>query len=602
MTLLSPSWLLLLLLIPAVIALHLFRRHRRSEVVPSLLIWKLLSKRTPRTLDLRVLRDLNLLLQVLAVIAAAILLSNPVMPSAGTTTARDLVLVVDVSAGMAAADEGATRIDAARSAALRVADGAAASARIAVVAAGATPVLVQSFTESRDAVSGAIRGIAAQTVHGDFDAAVALASGLAGEDGEIHVFTDGAIDWNSAAGRASLVVHRVGTNLPNVGITRFAARRARDRWELLVTLSNASDRAMTVGLEILAGEQMLRSNAVSLAPGELRYEVVTARTEEETELVARLVDVPEDANALRSDDVARVVVDEEAGARVLLVSEETYFLETVLSVIPRVEVTRSETFPVPGRYDAVVFDGITPPPLLAGNYLLFGVRPPDLPTAFGEPVEVTAPVSWEPDHPLFQAVSFDRVEVQRARPIDSTEGIDVIARIGARPIGYTYERSGLRIAGFTFSLADTDLPLRVAFPLLVRNAVSWMLPEGNIGDVRQIATGEPYAVSIPIGDAVIVRYPSGRTERHVAERNPFVIRDTSEAGIYEVRSPSVQRRFAAALMSPQETDLRTRLSVPAATTETDDLPEGAGRRAWRIVLMLLIVCVAADWYVWVRRS
>jgi hypothetical protein len=296
------------------------------------------------------------------------------------------------------------------------------------------------------------------------------------------------------------------------------------------------------------------------------------------------------------------VVDESAAARILLVSEETYFLETVLSVIPQVEVTRSETFPVPGRYDAVVFDGITPPPLLAGNYLLFGVRPPDLPTAFGEAVSVSAPVSWQPDHPLFEAVSFDRVEVERVRPIDSTEGIDVIARIGTRPIGFTYERSGLRIAGFTFSLADTDLPLRVAFPLLVRNAVSWMLPEGNIGDVRQVATGEPYSVSIPIGDAVVVRYPSGRTERRVAERNPFVIRDTSEAGIYEVRSPSVQRRFAAALTSEAETDLRPRLVAPTATTETEDVPAGAGRQVWRIVLALLIVCIAADWYVWVRRS
>lgn len=602
MTLLSPSWLLLLLLIPAVIALHLFRRHRRSEIVPSLLIWKLLSKRTPRTFDLRVLRDLNLLLQILAVIAAALLLANPVLPSTGTSLARDLVLVVDVSASMGVSDEGSSRIEAARSAAFQVADGAAPGARIAVVAAGATPTLVQSFTDSPDAVDGALRGLAAQPVAGDFGSAVSMATSLAGDDGEVHLFTDGAFDWQTKAARASVVVHRVGTELPNVGITRFAARRARDGWELLVTISNASDGPVTAGLEILAGQATLRNDAVSLAPGELRYEVVTARSEGEAELVARLVGVSDGANALPADDVARTVVDESAAARVLLVSEETYFLETVLSVIPQVEVTRSETFPVPGRHDAVVFDGITPPPLLAGNYLLFGVRPPDLPTAFGEPVSVSAPVSWQPDHPLFQAVSLDRVEVERVRPIDSTDGIDVIARIGTRPIGYTYERAGLRIAGFTFSLADTDLPLRVAFPLLVRNAVSWMLPEGNIGEVRQVATGEPYSVSIPIGDAVIVRYPSGRTERRVAERNPFVIRDTSEAGIYEVRSASVQRRFAAALTSEQETDLRPRLVAPTATPETEDLPAGAGRQLWRIVLAFLIVCVAADWYVWVRRS
>lgn len=602
MMLLSPAWLFLLFLIPAVILLHLFRRHRRSEVVPSILIWKLLAKRTPRTLDIRVLRDVNLLLQILAIVVASLLLAEPVLPAAGTTTAGSLVMVLDVSAGMSVEDDGVRRMEAARSAALETVRGTPAGTRIAVVAAGATPRLALSYTDSREAVEEAIRRLEPRAEAGAPAAAITVANGLAGENGEVHFFTDGAFDSQGRLAAESTVVHRIGSPQANVGITRFSARRQGDSWEILISVLNAADETVSGAVELSADGEPVAAPAFTIDAGETRYHVTSVVADEETTVRARLVDVPSSANALASDDEAVAVLDAGAAARVLLVAEESYFFETVLSVLPLVDVTRSETYPISGRYDAVIFDGVSPPPLLAGNYLVFGVRPPDLPAPFGEPREISADVSWDPDHPLFRSVNLAGVEVTQARPIGSTESLEVIARAGEAPLGFTYERGGLRIAGFTFALSESDLPLRVAFPVLVRNALDWLLPELSVGAVRQVPTGEPYAVSLPVGDAVVVESPSGKIDRSVVERNPFVVTDTSEAGIYEIRSTSGTRRFAATLMSRQETDVRPRFVPPADSAERKEAATGTGRPVWRAVLVLLLVCVAADWFVWVRRS
>lgn len=600
MTFLSPAWLFLLLLIPVVIALHLFRRHRRNEVVPSLLIWERLSRRVPRTIDLRVLKDLNLLLQILAVIAAALLMAEPVAQTQGVTAARDVVLILDTSASMNVAEEGGSRIDTARRAAQSFIEGVPAGSRLALIEAGARPRLVSGYTDNRDTVLNALRRLDANPVAGNPAAAVSMALALTSRESEIHLFTDGAFRGIDTPAR--LTVHRTGTARSNVGITNLSARPIADRWEILVSVLNAGAEPTTAVLEVSTDEQSVDSLAMELEPGIQIHRVLSVEVEEETALTATLADLPDEANALAADDTAYAVVDPTPSAKVLLVSSESYFLETMLSVMPETEVEQSATYPVPGYFDLVIFDGIEPPPLFAGNYVLFGVRSPDLPTTLGEPVEVDDPVSWDTDHPVFRFVDLSTVEVTQARPIGSAEAVNVIAGSGDLPLAFTYRREGLRMIGFTFALQETDLPLHVAFPLMVQNALSWLLPEGTVGSVRQAAAGLPYSLSLPIGDPVVVATPDGEIERSTVQRNPFEIADTSAVGVYQVRSQSVRKRFATSLTSEEESDVAPRfVGTPRAESELRSAAV-AGRPIWRVLLAIVLLSIIADWFVWIRRS
>jgi len=51
---------------------------------------------------------------------------------------------------------------------------------------------------------------------------------------------------------------------------------------------------------------------------------------------------------------------------------------------------------------------------------------------------------------------------------------NVLARCGTRPVLVALDEAGLRALSVGFSLLDSDLPLRVGFPVFLGNAVNWL--------------------------------------------------------------------------------------------------------------------------------
>ncbi len=100
----TPLALLGLLFIPAVIAMYLLKLRRDEAVVPSTLLWtRLVADVEANAPWQKLKRSLLLLLQLLLVIILALLAARPfVERPAGL--ARDIVLVLDTSASMAATD------------------------------------------------------------------------------------------------------------------------------------------------------------------------------------------------------------------------------------------------------------------------------------------------------------------------------------------------------------------------------------------------------------------------------------------------------------------------------------------------------------------
>ena len=100
----TPLALLGLLFVPAVIAMYLLKLRRDEAVVPSTLLWtRLVADVEANAPWQKLKRSLLLLLQLLLVVILAMLAARPfVERPAGL--ARDIVLVLDTSASMAATD------------------------------------------------------------------------------------------------------------------------------------------------------------------------------------------------------------------------------------------------------------------------------------------------------------------------------------------------------------------------------------------------------------------------------------------------------------------------------------------------------------------
>ena len=115
----TPLALLGLLFIPAVVAMYLLKLRRDETVVPSTLLWpRLVADVEANAPWQKLRRSLLLLLQLLLVVILALLAARPFLERPAGL-ARDIVLVVDTSASMAATDVAPNRLEAAKAAAHR---------------------------------------------------------------------------------------------------------------------------------------------------------------------------------------------------------------------------------------------------------------------------------------------------------------------------------------------------------------------------------------------------------------------------------------------------------------------------------------------------
>ena len=131
----TPLALLGLLFVPAVIAMYLLKLRRDEAVVPSTLLWsRLVADVEANAPWQRLRRSLLLLLQLLLVIILALLAARPFLERPAGL-ARDIVLVVDTSASMGATDVVPDRLTAAKAAAIEALRDLPTGGKVSVIAA-----------------------------------------------------------------------------------------------------------------------------------------------------------------------------------------------------------------------------------------------------------------------------------------------------------------------------------------------------------------------------------------------------------------------------------------------------------------------------------
>jgi hypothetical protein len=158
-----------------------------------------------------------------------------------------------------------------------------------------------------------------------------------------------------------------------------------------------------------------------------------------------------------------------------------------------------------------------------------------------------------------------------------------------------------------FDPLRSDLPLRVAWPVTLLNAVGWLTENSTTGEAAQaIPTGAPFVRRLPDGtpqDSVRVIGPDGNDVDVQVADDLLRVRDTSQVGVYELRIGAVRSAFAANLLSPDESEIVPRPDLILADSVVEaSLGATAGRRElWRWLLALSIVALFIEWFAYNRR-
>jgi hypothetical protein len=558
MTLLAPLALLGLVTLPVIVAFYMLRLRREERTVSSTFLWQHLVRDVEANAPWqRLRRSLLLLVQLLLAALLVAMLARPAWERPAGL-ARDLVVVIDASASMGARDVSPDRLTVAKRMAIDALRELPAGGRVSVIAAAESARVVVNEAIDAERAARAIESIPLSTAASDLTDALRLADALAARarGAEVLIVTDDAghpapdvrID-------GPVRVETVGRGHDNQAIVALAVRADASGLQrrLFVSVANHSDAIVTRRLRILADGTPVTARDLALDSVSKTDVVIDELPAGAAIIEARLTppdggdgaagSEPGPADQLAIDDVAWAVLPDARPRRVLLVGPGNVFLQNALALLPQVELygaTPEEWPAVTGkdRFDLFVLDGTLPRDLPDGPIL--AIAPPRTSELGAVTGTIEGPVIGEPaaDEPLLRDVDLSRLHVARAQRMETPGWArTVLATGGGSPLLYSGVRDGLPTAVIAFDLRQSDLPLQVAWPILLANLSGELLGTDPAG-LDPVAPASPVELPLRPGvTALRVTLPDGTVRevtRGASGASSVAFVETRQLGVYRV--------------------------------------------------------------------
>lgn len=637
MGILEPFALLALPLLGVIVALYLLRFRRPTAPVASLRLWDIFTRdREANTLWQRLRVSVLLLLQIVALLALILALARPWVPS-NQGAVRANVLLIDVSASMGAADADdagrQTRLQAAQVKALQIVDDMPQQSTAMLIAVDIQASILVPLTDDKARLREAISSLSANASRTDLRDGLRMAqAAVAGSaDGVIWVLSDGAFP-PLPEGEATSAEFRFvpfGKERANQGITAMSLRDEDGELRLFVQVANSAATTITRRLDIAIDDAPWNARTLDIGPGGTQETIIP-----DIPIGARVIAATlAGHDSLSVDDAAWAVNRASVPANVLLVTSGSKFLETALALLPIVtlyKVTPDLYNPAAGvngvPFDLTVFDSGVPTSTLAtlpqSNILLVGPSGSNSLLTVGEvisnPVTLVTTFDTSPSgqdgstggrDPLLRFVDPTTFHVTRARQIDVPAWAHAVLGSDKGPLIIAGETEGRKVVALTFDLRDSDLPVQTAFPLLMRNLVTYLLPDPAAGlpsAVSPFTTVRVEEVS-PVVDKILVEDPDGTEHTYpVTPEQPRVaFADTGQPGVYYVTQYSgdqvaAQEAFAVNLFSKDEsaTPPSAAVTLPessAGGAENAPRAEVAREELWPLVALGGILLLLLEW-------
>ncbi|MEA2576178.1 MAG: hypothetical protein QOH93_3476 [Chloroflexia bacterium] len=609
---------LLALAIP-IILFYMLRLRRQDVDVSSSFLWRrALQDRTANMPWNRLRRNLLLLLQLLLLLLLVFSLARPFF-EASTVATGNMVIILDASASMQVVDEvgGASRFERARREANALIDGMSGEARMSLVLAGPVPQVVVSASNNKSALHSALAGLSASNGGTDMAQAVTLAAATARQLGEATVvlISDGAFQGAETLpqvpGKSAYI--NVGRSGRNVAITALSLREATGGPQLFASVTNTSNQKAAALLSISIDGTLRDSRNFDLQAGEEQV-VTLGDLPLNTHVAEATLQVnASDADMLKSDNRAWAVLSRPPSSNVLLVSEGNGFLEKSLNLVPGIKLFKT----APGQYapsetfGLTVLDGMIPTPVPPGNLLILAPPQSPLMVVLGT-LAYPAIGQVAVNDPLLRFVDLSGLHIASAQRIVPPVWARVLVRTpSGDPLILAGETEGRRVAVLAFDLHKSDLPLQVAFPILVANLLDWLQPATSVDAPPTLAAGDPISIrALPEADEIRVTLPeSASTDRVVTLRpsGQVSFAGTDALGVYSVQqfaggtALTEPEQFAVNMLR-EEVDITPRVSLPFAGTQAAATVEGEKRRLeiWPWVLAASLLLLALEWWYYNR--
>jgi hypothetical protein len=624
----AAGWLALAGIPIGIVALYFLKLRRRPVRVPSTLLWRRsMEDLHVNSLFQRLRRNLLLFLQLLAVALAMLALAGPrIRGTAGQ--GKRVILMIDNSASMSAADLPPSRLAHAKDEAKKVVQAMEGGDLAMVIAFSDSARVVSNYTGDQRVLLQRIDGIEPSESGTSLREALQVAAGLANPSKQIGegvvassvvtpkllIYTDGGFGdvEGFSLGNLEPEVIVIGPPPPpysapsegkaqaknpsdNIAIAALEASRNDEKPDVYQLFGRVHNyRGETVKTEA----QLLRHEPDKPGAGGVLADAIALEIPPQSDQSFKF-DVPDTGlnefevrltmkDALDVDNHAFTLVGNARKARVLVVTAGNRYLVDTLNTPTTAErgdfsiVTPEEAKGDKlaqdvrdGRYDLIIYDGVRPARSPEANTLYFGEFPPG--SAYDKPKDVQQPVilDWDVAHPLLQYIrDLSLVFVAKARVVDLPAGATPLIESNQGALAFSVPREGFTDTVVTFPLIDGTTPNTtwfryISFPLFILNGIQ------SLGNVRESSGGEVAAPGKPLAlraettaREITITAADGRKTDEVprSPQGTFIYNRADTTGLYHARwDPDGLLPFAVNLFDARESDIATRGLVPEGT-------------------------------------
>lgn len=600
------------------VALYILKLRRRQVAVPFSPIWQRVLRDKEASQLFSRLRNLLSLLFQLALLACIVLALGDPRATAGLRDGRSLVVLVDTSASMQATDVAPTRLEAAKAKVTELVQGLGAADRVLLAKMDARTVPVTTMTSDQTELADGVRHLEPTDTRADLARGFALALDALrdAKNPEIVVVSDGGLD-TEAATRASppgVVPVRyvpIGKGGKNVAVTGFSVRRYpldASRYEVMLEVTNTTDEPEAVELSLVGDGTVIDVSRLSLGPKEVlpRFYGDLGGASHTLEARIRLANGAHDD--LPADDRAYALMPERRRARVLVVTEGNTYLDAALLLDEYLDVTTvaESAYPPAGAFDVTIFDGVAPAMPKKGGALYLN------PPAVGSPVRVGREITdfgfdtWDKKSELLRWMALESVQVARGHVLAPEKEDHVIGSSELGPILVSGRREGVPFVALGFDARDSDLVMRVAWPLFVLNVIHSFV-EDDTSYLGSYQTGDVWRIPVPTDASVAwIKDPKGATHE-VAAKEGRAVFFGDRAGVYELRTgaaDSVPTLFAGNLSDPVESRIEPAKELKigdARAGSVEGFHIGLRRETWIYLVLAAAGLSVLEWFLYHRR-
>ncbi len=606
----------------AVLLLYLLKLRRRRVTVPFSPMWsRVIESKERRTWWDRLKRLFSYLIQVLFVLLVVLAIADP-HPEEEELKGRNIVLLIDTSASMAAIDVsgGVDRLDIARQEAQKVLDSMGPNDSVMLVTMDGQLRPLTPFIKESAILSQQLKELKTTATPADIRQALRFVrDAVRGRpDVEVYLFSDGAFAQNIneavklLPGQIRLRHIKTGTSGQNVAVTAFNVRRYlanKQDYEIYVEVQSYFKREVEVELQLLADGVLADIKPIKLKPegSELLFFPDQGFGGKKLEARVRL----KTANAkdvFPLDDAAYAVLPRARKATAALISEGNLFLLAPLVFNDNVDHTEfkpSEWTPdMANKYDLVVFDRFTPPNLPAkGNFLFVAPDGENSPWKVLGDVEKPIITGVKKKDPLMRWVSLKDANIGVGKKLKATRDDKVAATAIGNPMIMSRREEERSLVALAFDVRRSDLPLRVAMPVLMLNIIDFFLDDQD-SLVPTYHTGTAWTIPVAKGiETATITAPDNKAVQ-VPVYEGKAIYYGEQTGFHTIKAGEDEFLLASNLANPKESAIEPPEKLAIENRDIEVGTEGLSfirREYWIYLVLAAIALLLLEWLSYNRR-